>query len=447
MVFPVLNKFVNMNIYKTLFFVVVLGICSCNYNKDAELKEYANNQSEERIRQRLYALGEKYENKVLLCQGENPIIPRRKTEGPTELTSEEKLRVAKADMEGFAMGAALGGAIGGAVGSIVPAAGNGVGIFVGGAAAGAAYAAVWSKNEANAIKEEKEGGQDAISDLYLLDFNDPIVDFACSNLYFDSTIMYANVGFLHNVILSEFYCQDTMNFFCENDVEMVDFIFNNIYTPLHGCEVDHSFLYTEVSTNVSDDYLNSSGNDISIDYDEMVQIYLGEIEHLPEYLWLSYTREFMQIIDEELRGIDEQRVLIINGCISTFLYSRCFWNTNIPSYCVGTCLIYNLQEGTWDTANLETINDLYLDFITNGTEFLILVPRYSNGQLESMFVFDDLSTIDKLQDVQYLIRSESDIYIYCPSDEDLDVPNANSTTIPAGTYILQRFDYGYFIEL
>ena len=438
---------------KTKLILVIIAIAFLYACKNEQpIETLSNEQRETRLILRVSSLKSKYtENSDQIGKVVNRI---RKSEGEGEnnnsrTSREEKIRIAKEDMEGFAIGGGVWGAFGGAVGTIInPGIGSAVGLLAGGAAGGIAYAVVWSINAANRPEEGGNGnnGGCEIWRLYSVDTNNPINNFS-SELLFDNTIRYANTGWLHNYVLATLYDEDPDIFFNLSTEQIVDGMFSSALSPEIGCENDFWGLYNYIHGRIEYDYESAYADFDICGSDTIFQLYLDGLESIQETQWLSYTEDFMQIVDAELGDYDDQRTLLINGSLSTFMYSRMLWNLNIPKVADGVYIIYDPQYENWELITCNDIYELYNLFLSGGEYKMIFVPKISNGILKSLFIFNDLSMFDYIADIPQINMENEELVIAVSSNISFSLPDGTSIMVPEGTYNGQRFDEGYFIEI
>lgn len=373
---------------------------------------------------------------------------KRTDDESSDLTSEEKLRVAKADMEGFAVGAALGGAAGGAIGSICPGIGSVAGGLAGGAAVGAAYAAVWSKEEANAIRSERDEVV-SLQDLYAIDNEHPINDYSDSYPWYNLSIKWANIGLLHNYVLSSIYNQDTAVFFNMTKAETIDEIFSTFFYPFEDGENDYYDLYNLAINNIYVEYDRRHSTNSTNEIDEVITFYFAEIVEIPEDSLFAYTEEFMAIVDQELEMIDSDRLLLINGCLSTFIYSRGLWNLNVPNRNCGKYIFFDVENDDWYYVETPEMQTLYSTQISRGDSILVFVPRIRNNILNTLFLFDygHASQLSYVQGNNHIINVNGSYVMVLDEDYDIEIPCTPNVYIPSGEYVLQEFEDGYFIAI
>lgn len=427
--------------FSFLYITIITFFCACN--NEVSQKCISPEQRELQMHQRLSSLKYKYGD--ITINGKKT-IRRVKTENDDEEnpnhTREEKVQIAKEDMEGFAIGGGLGLGFGAAVGSVVPGIGNGFGALCGGLIGGIVYAVVWSIDAANELQGD---GTCSITRLYYIDSSNPIYSFSQPMELFDSSIECSNVGWMHNYIISSLHNDGQDSLLTLSHEEIIDYIFTTALSPIIGYENEYYALYEEIQDNIDNDY---STFNIS-DYDATIQLYFEDLHYISERFWHEYTEDFMQIVDDELSGYDDTRVMVINGCLSTFYYSRCLWNLNVPDVYSGTYLLFDVLQGEWEYITTEHIIEYYSAMLASGDILnkLIFVPRISNGVLTSLFLYDEISTLEYLPDNSYVTDVLESISMTLPNEYIIDTGNSQNLIFPSGIYPFQRFDEGYLIAI
>ena len=388
---------------------------------------------------------------------------------PGEFGESRDEKVSKADAEGFAIGGGIGGVLGGAVGTLVGAAVGSltgpeavpIGAVIGGAAgaltagviAGTIYAVIWSKEKAKSIQEEQQNGSNGGTMVSYnpndLDCNNPINNLLQDFLLFNDSIAYSNIGFIHNYVISSSYDAYGSLLFDVSIQSIVDYTFDNIIAPAEGMESQFFMLRDLVYDNIENDYTNYADmdrTDIESNYDEVVSFYFENIPSIPESRWRAYTEDYMRIVDEELSLCDSNRVMLINGCLSTFIYSKYLWNFNAGNICSGKYIFFYPAEGEWVWVEDSDIYSQYISLLTNEIPCLIFVPKVENGILKSMTLYDELSLLDYVPETSQLYLDDGYLYLTLSGDEDVSSLNS-PLFIPSGTFEFQRFDKGYFIAI
>ena len=388
---------------------------------------------------------------------------------PGEFGESRDEKVNKADAEGFAIGGGIGGVLGGAVGTLVGAA---VGLFtgpqsvptgalIGGAAgtltagviAGTIYAVIWSKEKAKSIEEEQQEGSNGGTMIAYnpndLNSNNPINNFSQGPILFNDSIAYANIGFVHNYIISSSYNEFSTSLFDISESGILDYIFQNIIFPYEGMESEFFMLHDYIYDNIENDYANyvdMERPDIESNYDEVVSFYFENIPSIPESRWRAYTEDYMRIVDEELSLCDSNRVMLINGCLSTFIYSKYLWNFNAANISSGRYIFFYPEQELWLWVEDSDIYSQYISFLTNEIPCLIFVPQFEDGVLKSMTLYDELSLLDYANETSQLYLDEGNLYLSLL--EDVSVASSPFPLfVPGGTFEFRRFNKGYFIVI
>ena len=128
---------------------------------------------------------------------------RAKDEDNTKLKKKEKFSVARADMDGFAVGASVGSILGGFAGTIVTGGtvvGAAIGGFIGAGIVGIPYSVVYSMEEYLNTTSGDSASVSSIESFYKINYRDPIYESQYTPL-FDNDILYSNVGCLHNYVV------------------------------------------------------------------------------------------------------------------------------------------------------------------------------------------------------------------------------------------------------
>lgn len=428
-----MKKFYISVICATLF-------CACNTKDNVQV--YNNVNDEPQINQLLYNLGQKYE--VSTNKKGYYRAPEKESEKKSEyeLTKEDKIRIAKADAEGLAVGAGVGGATGATIGSLCPGVGTAVGGLAGGSVFGVAYATLFSVNEKNEILAEHEN--DDVAYPYSINTDTPINDFTDPSPLFDTNIRFANTGLVHNVIISQLYNQDPEHFLELTNSELIEFICNDFFYPIEGSEDDYSSLCDELR-NIDDDFISSHKDNISTNgYDEFLQYYLEAIRDIPEKDWIAYSEDFMRIMSDYLE--DEIRLITINGYISTFIYSKCLWNLNMPSEYSGNYLMLNVMNESWEYTQTYNIDNIYNTLAATGTPVTILVPFIQGNQLKSLFLFNNLSMINFIPENPVISYDSNTIEMHLTESVEIEIED-KLFSIPSGEYTFSRFNEGYFVDI
>ena len=372
---------------------------------------------------------------------------------PISFYNKRKWMIAQQDMDGFAKGFETFGSIGGAIGAIASIwaplgiiACGGIGTLAGGIPGGIAYAVVWSKNIAQQLRENPNSGTQIFwSDRYSLNIYEPIYDYSQSIRLFDDDIKYANIGYLHN------YAITTINnthssLFDVSPTDIVNHVFENVFEASVGNEVAYQQLYDYSYAHIESDYENFNSSSTAMDYDECIGIYFDNLYRISETAWYSYTNDFMEIVDEELRYSDEDRLMLINGCLSTFYYSKCLWKLNAPNPYSGKYILFNTQNGTWQYVETNDVWQLYNTILASGDSLVLFVPYISNGELTSLFLYDIFFSQNDIDGSQYLNQIDNILNLTIPSTLNLSIGSIE-TAIQEGTYSFQRIEDGFVVDI
>lgn len=415
------------------------------YDKTNQMRTYSN----DALSNRLNELSETYvynnPNQLLVS---NTIDPNNL---PISFYNKRKGMIAQEDMDGFAKGFETFGGIGGAIGAIAsiwaPLGSivcGGIGTLAGGIPGGIAYAVVWSKNIAQQLRENPNSGTQIFwSDRYSLNIYEPIYDYSQSTILFDDDIKYANIGYLHNYAITSL--NSTHSLFDVSPSDIVSHVFENMFEASTGNELAYQQLYDVIYENIESDYENFNSSSTAMDYDECIGIYFDNLYRISETAWYSYTRDFMEIVDEELRYIDEDRLMLVNGSISTFYYSKCLWNLNAPNPYLGKYILFNTQNGAWQYVETNDVWQLY-NMIAVESDALLFVPYITNGELKSLFLYDIFSTLNDIDGSQYLNQVGNDFSICIPSNLTLYM-GSTEMILPEGTYPFLQIEDGYVVDI
>lgn len=419
----------------SLFLAVLLCACSLSEKPDVTQFTLYSNSS---LYQMIDSLERAYSIQVEQCG----LIGKSLTARENEFTEQEQLRIAQADMEGFAEGAALGALLGGMYGSTVPAIGTAAGGVSGAVALGVAYAAVWSANAANAIRDERQE-ELSVENLYLIDSDNPIKNQSNMTFWFDNSIRGANAGFYHNYCLSQIYNQMGYDFWeqsLENIVDNVFDVFNQ--TP----QVDIDF-FNEVHMCARENIITMYDEDTIYniyDAEELVHVYIRDFIVLPDNHRVQFTNDFMSIVNDILP--DTTQIYTINGAISTFIYSWYLWNLNLPDKFQNQYICLNLSNN-FECVSLTTPADFWQYNVMNPQYGFVAIPIVQGEDLIALVIYDEMFNLNLIDNsrIRYV---EEVCYLYIFSNEELYVIDSQTNTrytFPAGEYEMKKFRDGYLV--
>lgn len=439
-----------------LFFLLV----ACENREFQVANQQDVKETNAKLRQRLSEISNRY--KIVSYNSVVRKTPLDERSHQSMTTTSANVQVAKSDMEGFAIGGGIGAILGGAGGTIGGAivgahyafvgaglgavVGAAIGTFSGGVLFGIPYAVVWSIDKAKSMEEDVT----TIAQYpYSLDVYNPINDFSNCRVLFSEDISYSNVGMFHNYIISSLYNTSGTSLFEISKQDIISYIFNNVFCANEGSDDSYLSVYECVQHRIEDDFSEylSSVDTYSCMNDEIIQLYFDNLEEIQEDRWLAYTQDFMRVIDEELSFTENERVLQINGCLSTFMYSKYLWNTNAPNVQCGTYLVFNVEHENWSFVMWnDNIFDRCQMMELQGEENLIFVPQIEEGVLRSLFLYDELTLSNvTLSECGQFYEDGNEIYLSISEDIQVALSDTSFVTLPNGTHQFQRFDKGYFL--
>lgn len=360
------------------------------------------------------------------------------------------ISIAKEDMTGYAIGAGVGGLIGGAAGGAggwllgnAPGAvlGGALGTLFGAVVSAIPYSLVWSIAAIQMSIDEPLEPEDLV---YSIDYDNPIRDFSTGSVFFDSNISYANVGYLHNYVISEMY-NSRCSLFTMSQPDIVAYLFENVFEATSGHEDEYAQLYDRIYTNIESDYADAHGSNVLQEYDEYIDMYFDCLDRISECAWFNFTEDYMRIVDEELNGNDEERLMLINGSISTFFYSKSLWNTYAPSINSGTYIVFNIENGSWELLETDAICELYTHMLSAGNNILVFVPRIVNNELTALFLYDSISDLLYPQSFSNVIISDDSVTITSSVESLIEIGDSTNIVLPIDTYSFQRIENGYVL--
>ena len=437
---------------------VAAMLCACNSNEPKE-QQRTPEQAEAQMYQRLSALREKYGAPASTGSISNVNGIKRAKQGETdEFTKAERARIAEADAAGLLAGMGAGATTGAAIGTAAGPAGVAAAGAAGAVAGAVGGAALFSALKAEEIRGEHEENAEenalAYNDIYMLDIDNPVNDFTMSDPFFDWSIRGANMGWAHNFLISAMYNEYKDEFFEMSTEQKVVHMFEEYIYPNNDAEYycwKDAYIYT--LDNCEYEYNRWKENPSDFATDEVILLFNEELKCVSDEYWFDYAQDYMRIVDQELGGWADDRVLIINGYISTFFYSYCLWNLNVPRQYSGKYLFFDLLKGTWESVMCERE---YLDMIAMADpgRKLVFIPRIREGQIVNLFLMDyhNESQLDCIKESEYIVGEGADLSFTVPFEQQsLEFWNSNEELkdvfIPAGTYQLQRFAEGYFVAL
>ena len=415
-----------------ILYVLFAAMLLCACSNDALQDVVVQNDTSE-LFCRLDSLTQHY------VKSRNDSRPLRRQSDDKEFTKEEKTKIAKADMEGFAIGAGLIGSAGALVGA---AAGGPIGAAIGGVSAGtvagAAYAAVWSKNAANEILADRAEAL-AVDDIYKIDPFKPLIEDTIPGGWLDFDIKGANAGFLHNYALSRTYGTYSEDFFELGVSETAD----NVLTTLEG-ELPDSIIEDArvlIYENIANDFNNLYGNTSEAESDEIIQYYFNSLEEVADGNRFAFTEEFMRLVSEYCH--DEERIFFVNGCISVYNYSCHLWNLNVPDPIQNRYLCYDKIAHSFVT--LCSSSPDFIDYITaKETYSLIFVPKIRNNRIIALFAFDSQNVLNTVHNAY--VNGQDPIYFQTHGNPIVTFHDEDRTyDCPEGLYEFQRFREGYVV--
>lgn len=407
-----------------VFFLLVVLLMSCskcdvNIVNSSEVNEY------DILSVKLDSLDNNYRAKCIIMNSQK----RASDEDETTLRKKEKVGVAKADMEGFAIGAGVGGLFGGVVGA------GWLGSGIGAAIVGIPYSVVYSLSEYLNVTSEDSTSVSSVG----INPSDPIYE----NRYipqFDSTISYSNVGCLHNYVIDKFIQQydyaDLMNMSYDDMLDCsINILRDSLLYNTEECDSIYSFARSEFSginnSSVLDGYSPSDDNVYGI-----ILRYLETVMDIQEEDLLGYTSDFMSVVSQELTNLDE--VFIVNASISVFYYSYILWKVEVSNNIPNIYIIAEDNSYYLDVHCYEYLDDADYNSLLLTDDKLVFVPNFEDGVSTKLFLYNAMEQLQNssfnglfIVEDKYFIRVDTDLLL------DVECGSESGTIfISAGIYEL-----------
>ena len=349
---------------------------------------------------------------------------RAKEEDNTKLKEKDKVDIAKADMNGFAVGAGVGSIFGGFAGTIVTGGsvvGAAVGGFIGAGIVGIPYSVVYSMSEYLNTTSGDSASVSSIESFYKINFRDPIYEYQYTPL-FDNDILYSNVGCLHNYIVEKLvtnYTYDELIGMSQEDMlnYSITVLRDSLLYNTEECDNIYSFVRDEFSgineTSIFDGYSATDDNVYGI-----ILRYIESVMEISEDNLFGYTSEFMNLVDQELTNLDE--IFLVNSSISIFYYSYNLWKLGISDKASN---IYITADDYAEDLNVycyEYPNEANYYNLLSMYDKLIFVPYFENGLSMRLFLFD---AMEQLQNSSFngLFTIEDKNFLYLNSNFSITV--------------------------
>lgn len=339
---------------------------------------------------------------------------RAKEEDNTKLKQKDKVDIAEADMEGFAIGAGVGALYGASIGSIVGA--GLLGSAIGATIVGIPYSVVYSMSEYLNTTSEDSASVSSIESFYKINYKDPIYEYQYTPL-FDNDILCSNVGCLHNYVVEKLvtnYTYDELIGMSHED--MLDYSITVLRDSLlyntEECDSIYSFVRDEFSgineTSIFDEYSATDDNVYGI-----ILRYIESVMEISEDNLFGYTSEFMNFVTQELTNLDE--IFLVNSSISIFYYSYNLWKLGISDKASN---IYITADDYAEDLNVycyEYPNEANYYNLLSMYDKLIFVPYFENGLSKRLFLFN---AMEQLQNSSFngLFTVENKYFIHLNSD-------------------------------
>ena len=96
--------------------------------------------------------------------------------------------------------------------------------------------------------------------------------------------------------------------------------FDEYLYPIEGHEGVYYDFYNMLLDNCEYEYNRWKENPSDFATDEVILLFNEELKCVSDEYWFDYAQDYMRIVDQELGGWADERVLVINGYISTFFY-------------------------------------------------------------------------------------------------------------------------------
>ncbi len=404
----------------------------------------SNSLSQKHLELRLDSLSATYKSNSVPVVAYTPAKEDSEENKDTEelKKKQDAAEIAEKDMEGFRDGAAVGGMFGAAVGTL---AGGSVGAAwgtigggalggIGGAVIASVIEAIKQESSQINISSEEIGHQiKSEKDIYTVDLRSPILMYGLdSEWYFDNEIIGANVGYYHNYIISTLYKNNGKKMFDWPNEEIRDSTIEHIMNLVTSDKPEYVY---EILLESTKSFGEAEKSTTTTPY---INKYIECISDLNQTKAKVYTEEFMHIVQEEME--DKQEIMQINGAISTYFYSSRLWKSYMPSMYSGLYVCFNGN----DSFLIETDDEKSIQRLTDDESLTFIgVPVIRDGQIESLFVFDDLRMLKTHSWNDYVIQLDNNKWeLVIPNDVILYNHNTQYV-ISHGVYDFYRFDGGY----
>lgn len=420
--------------------IASLSLFCTSCRKDVDMIEKENIvYNDARLYQRLDSLSEVYSSPP----NSPSSVVRKKQTADTEFTKEQQNRISQADMAGYAIGYGMGVGTGCLIATVSPPAGVAIGLTSAFALA-EIFAVKWSSVEADKIREETKT-KIVIEDLYKLDPYHPINDFSSITPWFDSTIPGASAGFLHNYFISVLYNEHPEDFFELSADQLtdgvVDLLLQGSYDDYKIEEV-RAFAY-----NYLEQYLaNWSSESSIVASDEVILHYFQLLKDIPEENNIAFTGEYMRIVSQEISN--EDRVTLINGCLSTYVYSLHLWNLNVPYLYQTDYLCQKKRNGEFITMACTDPYETVPLWLAANDFSMILTPVIREERIVALFVFDKWNPYfaDSIINNRYVQMDGNIAYLNAIDNPAIIFEKeGNRYVCPEGLYEFQEFEEGYVV--
>lgn len=430
-----------MKTIKNVIFVFVTFVNVCFFGACSQDVSVQDSQTETNISERLDSLDAVY--------GISRWIPSKhyaSNEDNTELKQDNSLQIVSKDVDGFLDGASVGIAAGALVAIVSRTAGVAIGLSSG-AILGITDAVIQSLAEAERLGGTNDGsggngndgdgnnGEDGgnnggegvqkdVSNIYMLDFRDPI--FGISFLI-DENIECANYGYYHNFIISNLYQNNGKEVFGWDMETITDSVIEQV-TQLFRIQDQGNV--SSLLQNYRSFFLEEKSSS-KIFENEYIARYIENISVIPNQS-IEYTIEYMKIVQQEC---SEEEQLIVNGAISTYLYSSNLWKSYFPSVNDGVYICYNNHP--FILSGVDSSETLNLLLCANDLSF-VGVPVAINGHVEAICVFDELLGLNESSWGDCLHNDGENWYITI--DEDISLISGDyNLYMRHGTYVFQEW--------
>ena len=373
----------------------------------------------------------------------------KEEEDNTKLKQKDKVDIAEADMEGFAIGAGVGALYGASIGSIVGA--GLLGSAIGATIVGIPYSVVYSMSEYLNTTSEDSASVSSIESFYKINYKDPIYEYQYTPL-FDNDILCSNVGCLHNYVVEKLvtnYTYDELIGMSHED--MLDYsitvLRDSLLYDTEECDNIYSFVRDEFSgineTSIFDEYSATDDNVYGI-----ILRYVESVMDISEDNLFGYTSEFMNLVSQELTNLDE--IFLVNSSISIFYYSYNLWKLGISDKASNIYITADDYEESLNIYCFEYPDETNYYNLLYMYDKLIFVPYFENGLSMRLFLFD---AMEQLQNSLFngLFTVEDKYFLYLNYNFSLDVEcGAENGIICIGEGVYELLDIGndvMYIEL